>query len=317
MPKKKSTAGAGPTASVNSDVPEHLLASVIDARDESFDEICSRHARELAEIESIARAFGSSKKDRERALRCVGVVSDRHYVEMRAWEEAHASEVDDDDAAREAEEEEEALAEATRVKATISSEHASVGERRPSKAQARKAKRAAEEEAREARIEAEKAALGPSDEALESDVLRARLAPLGLRVKDIRADGHCLYRAIDDQLASVHGAGHEGGYQGLRRTCARALREDEDAYRPFADDCADDDDKWRTYLHNVESTATWGGQLEIMALAKALGRRIQVFSATMPVVVMGEEFPPEGALRVAYHRHAFGLGEHYNSVESI
>ena len=317
MPKKKSSSGVAPKPTVNADVPEHLLATVIDARDESFEEICSRHARELAEIESIARAFGSSKKDRERALRCVGTVSDRHFIEMRAWEDAHASEgegegVGGEDAAAAA-----ALAEATRVQATITSEDGSGGERRPSKAQARKAKRAAEEAAREARIEAEKASLGPSDEALESDVLRARLAPLGLRVKDIRADGHCLYRAIDDQLVAVRGVGHEGGYQGLRETCARALREDEDAYRPFADDCADDDDKWSAYVRDVESTATWGGQLEIMALAKALGRRIQVFSATMPVVVMGEEFPPEGALRVAYHRHAFGLGEHYNSVETI
>jgi OTU domain-containing protein 6 len=36
----------------------------------------------------------------------------------------------------------------------------------------------------------------------------------------------------------------------------------------------------------------------------------------MPVVNMGEEHDISGALRVAYHRHAFGLGEHYNSVEN-
>ena len=68
-------------------------------------------------------------------------------------------------------------------------------------------------------------------------------------------------------------------------------------------------------MRDVESTTTWGGQLEIMALAKALKRRIQVFSATMPVVVMGEEFADAPPLRVCYHQHAFGLGEHYNSVE--
>ena len=192
-------------------------------------------------------------------------------------------------------------------------------QKKPSKAMARKAKRAAEEAAREARIAAEKAALGPSAQAMESEVLRSRLAPLGLRVKEIRADGHCLYRSIDDQLVKVTGSGHEGGYEGLRATCAATMRDDEDSFRPFIGDCAEQtpeaDERWRAYVREVESTATWGGQLEIMALSKALRRRIQVFSATMPVVVMGEDFDEDGALRVAYHRHAFGLGEHYNSVE--
>ena len=35
----------------------------------------------------------------------------------------------------------------------------------------------------------------------------------------------------------------------------------------------------------------------------------------MPKVTMGEEFAAEGEpLLVCYQRHAFGLGEHYNSI---
>jgi len=68
----------------------------------------------------------------------------------------------------------------------------------------------------------------------------------------------------------------------------------------------------------VAHTATWGGQVELMALAKVIERPIEVFSATMPRVTMGDDFAGRGpTLRVAYHRHAFGLGEHYNSVEDI
>jgi OTU domain-containing protein 6 len=108
---------------------------------------------------------------------------------------------------------------------------------------------------------------------------------------------------------------------GLRRACANAMREDAWTYRPFADgacaeDSSDGDAAWEQYVHDVEHTATWGGQLELTALAKVLRRRIEVFSATMPVVVLGEEFGSDrAALRVCYHHHAFGLGEHYNSVE--
>ncbi len=72
------------------------------------------------------------------------------------------------------------------------------------------------------------------------------------------------------------------------------------------------------YCQSVEGTAAWGGQLELRALAHVLRRRICVFSAHLPTVEMGEEYAAAGGapppLRVAYQQHAYGLGEHYNSV---
>jgi OTU domain-containing protein 6 len=71
------------------------------------------------------------------------------------------------------------------------------------------------------------------------------------------------------------------------------------------------------YLHEVEATSSWGGQLELQALAHVLRRRILVFSAHLPTVDMGEQYgraQAEPPLRIAFHQHAFGLGEHYNSV---
>jgi hypothetical protein len=44
---------------------------------------------------------------------------------------------------------------------------------------------------------------------------------------------------------------------------------------------------------------------------------IEVFTANAPSVTMGESYVGENggaALRVCHHRHAFGLGEHYNSA---
>ena len=71
------------------------------------------------------------------------------------------------------------------------------------------------------------------------------------------------------------------------------------------------------YCRSVEATAAWGGQLELRALAHVLRRRIVVYSAHLPTVEMGEEYRTDAdapPLRVAYHQHAYGLGEHYNSV---
>ena len=64
--------------------------------------------------------------------------------------------------------------------------------------------------------------------------------------------------------------------------------------------------------------AEWGGQLEIRALCCCLERRILVYSADSPVLTMGEEVVGAAAekqpLKLAYHRHYYALGEHYNSV---
>lgn len=131
-------------------------------------------------------------------------------------------------------------------------------------------------------------------------------------------------------------------YLGLRSAAAAFMRSHADEYAPFvsegdAEGASDGDDgcvppalrvprgcTWLTcrrsferYCRSVEATAAWGGQLELRALAHVLRRRIAVYSAHLPTVEMGEEYrvdedaPP---LRVAYLQHAFGLGEHYNSV---
>ena len=74
--------------------------------------------------------------------------------------------------------------------------------------------------------------------------------------------------------------------------------------------------------------AEWGGQLEVRALAGALGRPIHVYSADAPLLRMEPLGTPgtfvEGLaenspspLRLTYHKHYYALGEHYNSVTGI
>jgi hypothetical protein len=68
------------------------------------------------------------------------------------------------------------------------------------------------------------------------------------------------------------------------------------------------------FLKKTEETAEWGGQLEVKAMSSAMHRPIEIIQGEGPSIKIGEEFGAD-LLTVCYHRHAFGLGEHYNSVE--
>lgn len=43
--------------------------------------------------------------------------------------------------------------------------------------------------------------------------------------------------------------------------------------------------------------------------------RIEVIQANSPQLIIGEEYKDGPLITLTYHRHMYGLGEHYNSVE--
>ncbi|KAL2527653.1 Cysteine proteinases superfamily protein [Abeliophyllum distichum] len=80
-------------------------------------------------------------------------------------------------------------------------------------------------------------------------------------------------------------------------------------------------ERFENCCREVESTAAWGGQLELGALTHCLKKHITIFSGSFPDVEMGKEYrsgygtgSSSSSIMLSYHRHAFGLGEHYNSV---
>ena len=73
------------------------------------------------------------------------------------------------------------------------------------------------------------------------------------------------------------------------------------------------------YAVKMRETAEWGGQLELMALARRYGVEIRVVQDGGRVEKIGEEegLKDKGTGKVlwlAYYRHGYGLGEHYNSL---
>jgi OTU domain-containing protein 6 len=211
--------------------------------------------------------------------------------------------------------------------------------KKPTKAQRRREEKATKDAEREARIAAEVAELGETERMAEEKALARLLAPQGFQVKDIPADGHCLYRSFEDQLsalpdggaAALAAAGADGAelsYSTLRRVAAAHMRAHADAFRPFIDadetvpggadgEETEEIDGFEAYCAALEGTAVWGGHVEIEALARALKTPVTVYTAGMPTLEVGEEYKEEGraGVTLCYLRHAFGLGEHYNSVK--
>ncbi|CAM9447874.1 unnamed protein product [Ectocarpus fasciculatus] len=182
------------------------------------------------------------------------------------------------------------------------------------KAQRKRDKQREKEVEREQRIAKEKEEGGPDPRIVEMDVLKTQVAPRGFRVSEIKADGHCLYRAVAEQLTLTgrRPGLTEESYPLMRQEAARELRSSPSEYLPFLDGL-EEGEEFDKYCEKVEGSAEWGGQVELQALSSALQAPMEVFSAMSPPLLLGQDYdgPP---LLLTYHEHYYALGSHYNSV---
>eukprot|EP00940_MAST-03C_sp_MAST-3C-sp2_P001830 g1830.t1 len=188
-----------------------------------------------------------------------------------------------------------------------------------SRAQKRRMKKAEAERKRQEEKDALRRALaGSSSRERELAAISAKLKKIGLRMKEIPSDGHCLYRAIVHQLTTTKSGycpSTKDGHLEIRKLAANFMRTHEDDFLPFLTTAIGQSAEGALAKHcsRVESSADWGGQLELRAIAQALKKPIVVHSADAPSVRMGEDFsgPP---LHLTYHKHYYALGEHYNAT---
>ena len=196
----------------------------------------------------------------------------------------------------------------------------------------RLARRAAEQETAAAAAEAEAGSM-TDHRGQERVAMQQTFGAHGLREQEIAPDGHCLFSAVADQLAvlgiSVNdsGGGGKGGkgesvelgerpkvipYRLVRRAAAEWIAGHRDEYAGFLEEGVDE------YVERIRDTAEWGGQLELSALANAYGVEIRVVQGGERIEVVSPAEKGEGnevkTLWLAYYRHGYGLGEHYNSL---
>ena len=195
--------------------------------------------------------------------------------------------------------------------------------KKPNRQKARLARRAAEQQAAAEQARREAADL-PNLREQELKSMREAYTTKGLIEHKIRSDGHCLYAAIADQLEDVkmglnpkikittnetEPTATNVGYKTTRQVAAAYISEHPDDFAPFLEEPLPE------YVKTIRETGEWGGHLEILALAKAYGVDVHVLQADGRVdkIECGLENTPH-QLWLAYYRHSFGLGEHYNSL---
>eukprot|EP01102_Stenamoeba_stenopodia_P003855 TRINITY_DN13987_c0_g1_i1.p1 TRINITY_DN13987_c0_g1~~TRINITY_DN13987_c0_g1_i1.p1 ORF type:complete len:360 (-),score=133.59 TRINITY_DN13987_c0_g1_i1:157-1236(-) len=180
------------------------------------------------------------------------------------------------------------------------------------KTQKKKAKKAAKNAALLNKIETEKKN-AVSHRQIELDQLKKRLQPLNLIIHEISADGNCLYNSVLHQMGDTT----QDTCPALRSKVAQFMRTNLNDFLPFFDAENDDDlpREFEEYCDKVANTASWGGQLELKAIAQLTQQHIIIHTAVGPDIEMGEDFkglsPP---LHLTYHKHYYTLGEHYNSA---
>lgn len=219
--------------------------------------------------------------------------------------------------------------------------------KKPNRTKARLAKRAADAEAAVAQANAEASSL-PDLKQHERTRMLSEFKKRGLVEKVVAANGHCMYSAVADQMRSlglgldnededdghVHGDVHDIGigstasksnghtentgelrkndYKSVRRRAASFISSHPDDFTPFLEELLED------YVHKISDTAEWGGQLELLALAKTYNLKIHVLQGDGRVEEIGSGSDmTRGEVWLAYYRHGFGLGEHYNSLRKV
>lgn len=194
--------------------------------------------------------------------------------------------------------------------------------KKPNRAKARLARRAAEHEALVAQAK-EEAANMPDLREQERTRMEQQLGRHSLELKEIRADGHCLYAAVADQM--------ETQKLGLKPRIQVKIAEDEDKLPDYkrvryaaADLIANNPDDFvgfmeeplEVYLQKIRETGEWGGHMELMALARTYNVKINVLHSDGRVdkIEPGEGGEDVKEIWLGYYRHSHGLGEHYNSL---
>lgn len=295
---------------------------------ETLEQMQARHRRELKDLQGriTSKKKNATKKTRK-GVNDECAEMERQLREKQASEVAALNGETQEDLEEEEQEDEaqqnDATTNGTQKLETVtaklnleesSSEQAQQPGKKRNRQKERLARRAAEQEA--AMLHAEQEASSMTDHrARESTYMKGEFAAHGLSEKDIQPDGHCLFAALADQLAHNGiplGAddkdNKEPAYRTVRKKAAGFMEAHADDFAPFLEEDLEG------YARKMRDTAEWGGQLELMAVARQYGVEIRVIQDGRTEKIGEGEGEEAKTLWLAYYRHGYGLGEHYNSL---
>ncbi|KAK5582612.1 hypothetical protein RB653_004197 [Dictyostelium firmibasis] len=194
-------------------------------------------------------------------------------------------------------------------------------QKQPSKAYLKKAQKLKQEEEKMKQLEEDRKN-HVSKGVIEMNDFLAKLKPLNKTVKFISPDGDCLYQAITNQLLinkDINEEESKSYAKKLRTIASDYIKNNRDEFLPFIiseEEYSTSEDPIQEYCQEqVLTIGKWGGHIELKALSQSLKKVITIFNAYSNDIIIGEEFT--NPIYLSYHRHAFTLGEHYNSVVPI
>jgi hypothetical protein len=146
----------------------------------------------------------------------------------------------------------------------------------------------------------------------DQDLLKA----CGLWIKEVEADGACLFRAFADQLDAAGPSEHAK----YRERCVDFIEAHRQDFEPFLEQ------DFGEYCARMRQASAWGGHVEVQALARALGVNTLIYQPTEAgrpesllstcVEVLTEGEDDSRCVQLSFHpqHHA---GQHYNSVRCV
>ncbi|KAJ5569949.1 uncharacterized protein N7459_009379 [Penicillium hispanicum] len=315
-----------------------------------MDELLAKHRKEQKDLQGriTQKKKSATKKTRkgvndecERMQRDLNEKHQGEIAQLNGDPEEPADELQDlsleDNTSADGEATEKTPQDAQPTPVPDSDQHATRG-KKPNRQKARLARRAAEQAAASAAA-AEEAANQTDYRGNEKELMEAVFKKLGLKEVEVNPDGHCLYSSIAKQLDD-YGLGlrpdpsriviqpttqsridtvaspQHDGYRAVRAVTAEFIMQNRDDFEAFMEEPLDE------YTRKIKLTAEWGGQLELQAIARAYGVDINVVQSDgrMEKIECGdmdnfdEEQKAKRVIWLAYYRHSYGLGEHYNAL---
>ncbi|KAJ4326249.1 OTU protein [Neodidymelliopsis sp. IMI 364377] len=303
------------------------------AAPETLEALTSRHRKEQRDL--VSRVTQKKKQATKRTRKGVNDECERLEQELKERQAVEAAALSGEGGAQvehdtESPSEDDTIVSAQVDKLSINgtatptaSENSSSGApKKKNRQKERLARRKAEQDAAIAQAEQE-AANAPNPRELERQRFEPVLADKNLQLHEIRADGHCLYAAVADQLSTRNldltptispKITTEGpAYKRVRYAAAGWIEGHKEDFEPFMEDPLPE------HVRKIRETGEWGGHLELLALAKSYGVRICVLHSDGRV----DKIEDEGAggekeeIWLGYYRHSHGLGEHYNSLRKV
>lgn len=128
-----------------------------------------------------------------------------------------------------------------------------------------------------------------------------QVVKLGLQLRDIPADGNCLFRALGDQLE-----GHGRNHYSHRLKVVDYMSKNKKDFAPFVEDNI----QFEHYLYTLKKPGTYAGNDAIAAFARLHQVQIVIHQLNSPfLLIQGTKDPTTAQLHIAYHN-----GDHYSSL---